>query len=186
MHFRRFCKAHICQTFASQVARAVNVHRRPVAGPTDPYTIAQCVGAVYDMANFIGWAGLNIDALSINGTCPDTEDDTTCSANAVGFLFNLMWVLNNAAQIPIWCVKGLDENSTMSKSITCLVSMSLFFASSLQITADGIAVKTDCEYLLLGRNEALFPTFLQSTTFRCFQRRKNCINRQERKRLPGI
>jgi len=106
------------------------------------------------MANYIGWAGLNIDAMSINGTCPDTEDDTTCSANAVGFVFNLIWVLNNAAQIPVWCVADFEENSTASKSISCLVSMSLFLASALQITADGLAVKTDCEYLRLDSTQS--------------------------------
>ncbi len=132
-----------------KVARAVNV-RRPLAGPDDPYRIAQCVGAIYDMANYVGWAGLNIDALAINGTCPDTEDDTTCSAQVVGLFFNLMWVLNNAAQIPIWCVKDFQENTTRSKTISCLVSMSLFLATSLQITSDGIAVKVDCAYLILG------------------------------------
>eukprot|EP00435_Cladocopium_sp_Y103_P056401 s320_g19.t1 len=137
-------QAHLRQL---RVARAVNVRRPLLRGPDEPYQIAQCVGAVYDMANYIGWAGLNIDAMSINGTCPDTEDDTTCSANAVGFVFNLMWVLNNAAQIPIWCVRNFEENNTVSRSISCLVSMSLFLASTLQITADGIAVKTDCEYL---------------------------------------
>jgi hypothetical protein len=123
-------------------------------GPQESYKIAQCLGAVYDVANSIGWAGLYIDAMSINGTCPDTEDDTTCSANAVGFVFNLIWVLNNAAQIPVWCVADFEENNTASKSISCLVSMSLFLASALQITADGLAVKTDCEYLRLDSTQS--------------------------------
>lgn len=108
------------------------------------------------MANYIGWTALNIDAMRINGTCPDTGEDTICAANAVGFLFNLMWVLNNVAQIPVFCVSNFNQNDTTSKSITCLVSMSLFLASSLQITADGIAMKTDCEYLLLGSTGTQF------------------------------
>ena len=150
----RTCLANLrAHTSPSQVARAVNVHRTKI-GPQEPYKIAQCFGAVYDMANYIGWAGLNIDAMSINGTCPDTEDDTTCSANAVGFVFNLIWVLNNAAQIPVWCVADFEENNTASKSISCLVSMSLFLASALQITADGLAVKTDCEYLRLDSTQS--------------------------------
>ena len=150
----RTCLANLrAHTSPSQVARAVNVHRTKM-GPQEPYKIAQCFGAVYDMANYIGWAGLNIDAMSINGTCPDTEDDTTCSANAVGFVFNLLWVLNNAAQIPVWCVADFEENNTASKSVSCLVSMSLFLASALQITADGLAVKTDCEYLRLDSTQS--------------------------------
>ncbi|CAL1158533.1 unnamed protein product [Cladocopium goreaui] len=85
--------------------------------------------------------------MSINGTCPDTEDDTACAVNVVGFVFSLILVLNNAAQIPVWCVADFEKNNTASKSINCLVSMSGFLAAALQITFDGLLVKTDCEYL---------------------------------------
>lgn len=130
-----------------RVARTVKVQRPSGIGPTDPYRITQCVGTIYDAANFLGWAALNIDALSIRGTCPDKEGDTTCSANTVGLLFNLMWVVNNAAQIGVWCVRNFTENSTASRSLICLVNMALFLASTLQITSDGLAVAVDCSYL---------------------------------------
>ena len=125
----------------------VKLRRPEIIGPEDPFRIAQCVGAIYDLANYVGWAALNVDALSINGTCPDTQDDTTCSVNAVGLVFNLMWVVNFAAQIPVWCVRDFNRNTSEGKSIICLGNLALFFAASLQTTADGLAVKMDCSYL---------------------------------------
>jgi len=107
------------------------------------YRVAQCVGAIYDLANFVGWAGLNIDALTIPGLCPDTDTDKSCSANGVGLVFNLLWVATNAAQLPIWCV----TNATSASLNSCGVSTGLFLASSLQIVSDGLATKNDCAYL---------------------------------------
>lgn len=87
--------------------------------------------------------------MSINGTCPDEDGETACAANAVGLVFNLAWVLNNAAQIPAWCTRNYTNN-TMSQATVCLSNMALLLASSLQIVSDGIAAVPDCEYLILG------------------------------------
>lgn len=111
-------------------------------------SISQCFGAVYDMANYIGWAGLNVDALV--HSCPNADKNhnayITCSSNAVDFVQAIGWVLTNAAQIPDWCIpnfKGHNANK-------CFVSMAFFATSSEEIAADGMAMEGDCQYLWAG------------------------------------
>eukprot|EP00439_Symbiodinium_sp_Y106_P056703 s2676_g7.t5 len=127
------------------LGRAINFHR-PTAMEEQQYRMSQCVGATYDMATYLGWAGLNIDALAINSLCPDKADDKSCSAQAVGLIFNLFWVIANAAQIPVWCLARNMTNSYISKSNACVVTFSVFFATVFQITSDGLTARADCDF----------------------------------------
>ena len=131
------------------VARAINFHR-PTAMETESYKMSQCVGAVYDMANYVGWAGLNIDALTIGGTCPDKSDDKSCSANVVGLIFNLLWVVANAAQVPVWCLAENMTDSYHSHAVSCVVAFSVFFATTLQLTSDALSARSDCDFVMVG------------------------------------
>ena len=127
------------------LGRAINFHR-PTAMEQESYRMSQCVGATYDMATYLGWAGLNIDAFAIEGLCPDKADDKSCSAQAVGLIFNLFWVIANAAQIPVWCLARNMTNSYISKTNACVVTFSVFFATVFQMTADGLTARADCDF----------------------------------------
>ena len=84
--------------------------------------------------------------MAIPGLCPDKVDDKSCAANAVGVVFNLIWVIANAAQIPVWCLTRNMSADYESHSLSCLVTFSVFFASVFQITSDGLAARSDCTF----------------------------------------
>ena len=165
------------------VARAINFHR-PTAMELNSYRMSQCVGATYDMANYLGWAALSIDALTVKGFCPDKADDKSCSANAVGVIFNLLWMIANAAQIPVWCLARNMTSSIDSHILSCLVTFSVFFATSLQITSDGLATRADCDFSEEEEEENVNETTPGMTAFKArVRRRLNEIKESLRKPL---
>lgn len=127
--------------------RIANHHR--VEDVPDAYDMSQCVGIVYDVANFIGWTGLNVDALV--RSCPPVPDDVSCAANIPGIIANLMWVIDLVAQIPEYCV----EDWNASRGEECFVNMAYFFASGGDLAADGISITGDCNNS--GNLTDLFP-----------------------------
>jgi len=112
------------------------------------YAEAACVGTILTLAYYIGWVGLNIDAMV--DTCPPQDGDVSCSSNAVALVSNLAWIMVNAAQMPEWCVIATGEAKDDNKkteaelAIDCIVSMSFFVASGTEVAMDGIASKGDC------------------------------------------
>ena len=126
------------------IVRAIRIYRSRRKEESQKLNTANCVNTVWDMANFMGWAGLSIDALAIKGLCPDKADDKSCGATSVSLAVNLLWVLANAVQIPLWCLPS-DAPLENSAQVGCVGTMATFFASILQITSDGLAMRTACD-----------------------------------------
>ncbi|CAE7701683.1 mtr4 [Symbiodinium sp. CCMP2592] len=102
---------------------------------------ANCVSTIWDMLNYVGYAGLAIDALTLKGLCPDKTDDASCSANAIALVSDLAEILSNAAQTPLWCLPDVS----LSPQVDCLVTMSAYFTSISQIIADALGEVPECD-----------------------------------------
>ena len=69
------------------------------------------------MLNYVGYAGLAIDTLTLKGLCPDKADDTSCSANAIALVADLAEILSNAAQTPLWCLPDVSLSPQVDSGI---------------------------------------------------------------------
>jgi len=105
---------------------------------------AQCVGAIYDMLNFIGYVGMSIDGLTLEGLCPDEQGVYDCSASAVLLANRLLNFMVAAAQVPILCLPP-KEAAKIPEEVNCLIGITTFFATTSQITTAGLAAKSACD-----------------------------------------
>ena len=69
------------------------------------------------MLNYVGYAGLAIDTLTLKGLCPDKAGDTSCSANVIALIADLTEVLSDAAQTPLWCLPDLSLSPQVDSGI---------------------------------------------------------------------
>ena len=109
----------------------------------DPFGGISCYQTVFSCVWYLGYIGQQIDLLTLNQTCPDTNGDKGCSGGIMNLLQNIAWFLIAATQIPQYCV----ESYTSPDSVNCFTSMTTFVGSGVEITSDSLNTVNDCAYL---------------------------------------